>query len=122
MRRGAGADPLLLQLPALLSEGRTHPAAVEFPPPPSAEAMAAMLEAAGLRPVAWSSRHRLRYRAYRDWLKIPVLTDRLLDGLSPRERAARIDAAFRRVDAGSWRWEQWHGWTAWKDPDAHVSD
>jgi len=117
---GGGADPFLHQLPALLAEGRTLPPPVEFPPVPSAEEFASLLQASGLRPVPWTSRHRLTGRAYRDWLKIPALTDRLLAGLAPRERAARIDAVFRRVDAASWRWEQWSGWTAWKEPHARF--
>jgi hypothetical protein len=50
----------------------------------------------------------------RDWLKIPPLTDVLLDGLSADERAAVVDAAYTGCDPESWRWETWSGWTAWK--------
>jgi len=72
------------------------------------------LRAAGFRPFAWSARGKLTQAEYRDWLKIPVLTDPLLGAWDAVERAARIDAAFARSDAASWRWEVWRGWTAWK--------
>jgi hypothetical protein len=47
-------------------------------------------------------------------MKIPVLTDALLDGIEPDLRARLVDAAYARCDAASWRWEAWIGWTAWK--------
>jgi hypothetical protein len=112
---GGGEDPWLLALLAVL-QGETA-ATVE------AEASKAilddaqvesLLEAAGLRPESWSFRVQLTQAAYRDWLKIPVLTNRLLPGLRPQERVRRIDEAYRQVPKDSWRWERWLGWTAWK--------
>lgn len=115
---GDGDDPWLLQLPALLSDGApTTGAAGDVAPSPSLPDEAVItrfLAAAGLRPERWSFRQRLTQEAYRDWLKIPVLTDRLLPGLHPLERARRIDSAYRRASQDSWRWESWLGWTAWK--------
>ncbi|HEY3742094.1 MAG TPA: class I SAM-dependent methyltransferase [Bryobacteraceae bacterium] len=112
---GGGGDPLLLSLPALLlTESRVLP---EDPPPQSPlsrRCISVWLKAAGLRPRPWSFRSRLTQDAYADWLKIPPLTDRLLSGLSPHERAQRIDAALASVDRSSWKWERWRGWTAWK--------
>jgi SAM-dependent methyltransferase len=119
---GGGEDPWLVALPAALS------GALQEEMPVFEEAQAANyipdvaqieshLKAAGLRPVSWSFRVRLTQAAYRDWLKIPVLTNRLLPGLTPQERAGRIDEAYHQLPRGSWRWERWLGWTAWKEPD-----
>jgi hypothetical protein len=71
--------------------------------------------------VSWQFASRLTQRAYRDWLKIPVLTDRLLGALDPDQRAAAIDAASAEVDPASWRIERWLGWTAWRPPFPIVS-
>jgi hypothetical protein len=46
-------------------------------------------------------------------MKIPVLTDVLLDGMAADDRAALVDAAYSQCDPASWRWEAWTGWTAW---------
>lgn len=72
------------------------------------------LRAAGLVPRAWGFRHRLTQAAQARWLTIPVLTDRLLPGLEPGERDRRIAVALASVDRGSFKWERWRGWTAWK--------
>src|SRR5256885_16540583 len=61
-------------------------------------------------PGVLSFRQRLTQAAYRDWLKIRVLPDRLLASLTPPARARRIEEAFRRADPTSWRWERWLGW------------
>jgi hypothetical protein len=74
----------------------------------------ALLRRAHLRSQSWSFRYRLTQRAYADWLKIPVLTERLLPGVDPAERARRIDSALAAADRDSWKWERWRGWTAWK--------
>jgi hypothetical protein len=79
-----------------------------------------LLEEAGLRAERWSFRIRLTQEAYSDWLKIPVLTNNLLGGIDPDERARAIDAAFTRIDPRSWRWERWSGWTAWKSNAAKL--
>jgi DNA-binding transcriptional MocR family regulator len=110
---GGGRDPLLLELLALVADGRV-PQASPQPPPPSSEEVEALCEAAGLRPERWTLRRIVTQAEQRDWLKIPVLTDRLLPELAPEERSRAIDAAFSRTDPGSWRWERWYGWTAWR--------
>jgi SAM-dependent methyltransferase len=110
---GGGADPRLLELLALLSNGRessARPAATL----PDADGVDSLLREVGIEPVRWQTRVRLTQAAYRDLLKIPVHTDWLLEDLEPEERANRIDRAYARTDAGSWRWESWYGWTAWK--------
>lgn len=110
---GGGADPLLLQIPALLASGRTH-RADSGEQPANAEEIETLLRRAGLREVAWSFRGRITQAEYRDWLAIPPLTDSLLEGYSARERAALLGAAYAKCDAESWRWEAWRGWTAWR--------
>lgn len=117
---GGGTDPSLLALPTLLmamgdgacadgSASTGTEAAM-----PSSASMEAMLAAAGLRAESWQFRLVLTQQAYADWLKIPATSDRLLTGLTPEQRAQRIDTALRSVDHSSWKWERWYGWTAWK--------
>jgi SAM-dependent methyltransferase len=77
-------------------------------------AWTALLRSAQLRSHSWSFRYRLTQPAYADWLKIPVLTERLLAGVDPVERARRIDRALAAASRDSWKWERWRGWTAWK--------
>lgn len=115
---GGGTDPMLLSLPSwLMTTPLTAPFAAEplASDPLSFSCIETWLGAAGLRAQSWSFRLRLTQDAYADWLKIPVLTDRLLGGLTPMARAERIDAALKSVDCSSWKWEHWRGWTAWKD-------
>lgn len=111
---GGGADPMLLSLAESLL---TTPLATEAVAsvPLSSGCIDTWLGAARLRAQTWSFRLRLTQDAYADWLKIPVLTDRLLGGLTPAARAQQIDDALRSVDRSSWKWERWRGWTAWKD-------
>jgi SAM-dependent methyltransferase len=109
---GGGRDPGLTDLFAELGEERALEMG-ETVPLPDAEGIDALLETAGFRPERWSFRVRVTQECLRDWLKIPVLTDALLAGLPPLERARKIDAAFERCDTASWRWEAWKGWTAW---------
>jgi SAM-dependent methyltransferase len=119
---GGGSDPLLLSLPELLFVSRDcAPVEVEVevevqaPLPLSSACIDSWLNAAGLRAECWSFRLRLTQDAYADWLKIPVLTDYMLGGFTPKARAQRIDAALGSADRSSWKWERWRGWTAWKD-------
>lgn len=116
---GGGADPLLLSLPARIAARR-----LALSPPATAKGfhgttadIDAWLYAAGLNPRSWQFRIRLSQRCLRDWLKIPVLSNSLLPGLTAKKRAAVIDAAFAETDAASWKWEGWTGWTAWKKLD-----
>lgn len=109
---GGGEDPWLTQMIGHLAEGRGaeyRDAAVA-----REQEIEGLLNHAGFRPVGWGVRGRLTQAEYRDWLKIPVLTNGLLGPWSAAERAARIDAAFAKSDAASWRWEAWRGWSAWK--------
>jgi SAM-dependent methyltransferase len=115
---GGGLDPLLVELPALLFRaGKSAPAGV---PLPNCDEVETYLAKAGLLPRRWTFCLRLTQAAYRDWLKIPVLTDWMLEGLEADERARRIDEAFLQVDPGSWRWEQWIGWTAKRPLDQEI--
>jgi len=109
---GGGDDPWLAALPDALAEGRALPDAAPWDLP-DAEGLAALLRDAGLRPERWEIRTRFTQAAYRDWLKLPPVSDRLLAGVEPEERAALVDGAFERVDPDSWRWERWAGYTAW---------
>lgn len=108
---GGGEDPLLLDLMRRVAEGRESKAP-RTEPLPTAEGMDRLLLSTGFIPERWTTRRRLTQEAYRDWLKIPVITDRLLGDLDPDDRAALIDEAFKEVDQCSWRWERWYGWTA----------
>jgi len=131
---GGGRDPLLFDLSAsLVAERALVQDAPSTPPATSAltveptetetreqalnsASVESMLAAAGFRSQRWRFATRLSQRAYSEWLKIPPTTDRLFLGLDAGQRARMIDRAFERVDASSWRWERWIGWTAWKLP------
>jgi len=108
---GGGEDPWLVGLILHLAQGRSS-LAPPTEPLPNPEELDRLLIEAGFQPERWVLRTRLTQTTYRDWLKIPVITDWLLGELDPDERAERIDAAFRHVDPGSWRWEDWYGWVA----------
>ncbi|MEO8595656.1 MAG: class I SAM-dependent methyltransferase [Candidatus Solibacter sp.] len=110
---GGGCDPLLVELPARLAVGRS-PQAEAAPAPPDAEGMGLLLRAAGFEPWRWCMRARFTQEDLRDWMKIPVLTESLLGGMPADERAALVDGAYAECDGGSWRWEMWTGWTAWR--------
>lgn len=117
---GGGADPLLLDLVARLVPRVASDHERPAEPPPEAtwrhghDDVEAALRRAGLVPRAWQFRHRLTQTAHARWMAIPVLTDRLLPGVPPEERDRRIERALAQVDAGSFKWERWRGWTAWK--------
>ena len=113
---GGGADPLLLDLPLMVERSTDLPAfeTRSVALPASADEMEGLLTSAGLRADRWTFRLRFTQAAYRDWLAIPVVSEGLFAGLSPRERARRLAAAYARVDRSSWRWERWTGWTAWR--------
>ena len=108
---GGGRDPHLLELPGLVAAGRVP--AAEAQPLSSAQQVEAALTAAGFQAQRWHLRQRFTQEAFRDWLKIPVLTDALLPELGAVARARRIERAYRSADPLSWRWEAWYGWTAW---------
>jgi len=116
---GGGDDPLLFDLVARLAEDRPGDRE-EFEPRAAAAwrltpaDVEATLRSAGLVPRTWAFRHRLTQIAHARWLTIPVLTDRLLPGVAPDERDRRIERARAAVDGGSFKWERWRGWTAWK--------
>ena len=110
---GGGSDPRLLELVARLAGGRI-PSAAAMEGPPGAGEMERLLREAGFLPARWCARSRLTQAALRDWMKIPVLTDALLDGMAADDRAALVDAAYAHCDPASWRWEAWTGWTAWR--------
>jgi SAM-dependent methyltransferase len=110
---GGGQDPMLQELVARLAKGRA-PNASATAPPPDAHAIEGMLRGIGFRPRRWRMRMELTQTALRDWLRIPVLTDALLEDFSSAQRCAQIDEAFAGCDPASWKWEAWTGWTAWK--------
>jgi len=110
---GGGSDPLLLSLPPLLFESSAGEP-IQSQDPLSSTRIDTWLYAAGFRTQSWSFSQRLTQAAYADWLKIPVLTDHMLNGLTPKAIAQRIDEAMESLDCSSWKWERWRGWTAWK--------
>ena len=110
---GGGSDPRLLELVARLAGGRI-PSAAAMEGPPGVDEIERLLREAGFLPARWCARSRLTQAALRDWMKIPVLTDALLDGMAADHRAALVDAAYAQCDPASWRWEAWTGWTAWR--------
>ncbi len=110
---GGGSDPRLLDLVARLADGRIPPVAA-WEAPPGADEIERLLGEAGFAPARWCARSRLTQTALRDWMKIPVLTDALLDGMAADDRAALVDAAYAQCDPASWRWEAWTGWIAWR--------
>jgi ubiquinone/menaquinone biosynthesis C-methylase UbiE len=112
---GGGADPWLTGLCAALAAGRELPRPRPWAPA-DPDRIDATLRACGLEPRRTEFRRRLTQREFRDWLRLPVLTDRLLAGLGPRERDRAIDRAWRSADPASWRWEAWTIWAAWRKP------
>jgi len=120
-RPGGGRDPLLLELPALVERptfmaGRNEivDGNRSIARPHGVEEVDRLLTAIGFRVERWSFEVRLTQAAYRDWLKIPPVSEGLFGGLGPDERERRLDVAYTRADHGSWRWERWFGWTAWR--------
>jgi SAM-dependent methyltransferase len=117
---GGGRDPWLTELPASLV--RRVPAAILPQRPrlrlPSPSELSGLLESCGLVACSWSYTGRLTQKSYRDWLKIPVISDLLLGSHNPDRRADLIDQAYLETDPASWRPERWLGWTAWKPPFA----
>lgn len=111
---GGGRDPLLLELAGLLMSGSDQAAPAARGGIAGAEDIDRMLLAAGMEPHRWRFRLRLSYACYRDWLKIPVMTNHLMPGLAATQRARRIDEVYRQVDARSWRWECWTVWASRK--------
>jgi SAM-dependent methyltransferase len=111
---GGGEDPLLVSLPRRLLESRARSEPRQEFAPLSARGIHDWLVSAGFRAEGWSFRHRLSQEEYAQWLKIPVLTERMLPGLAAAERCRLIDDALNSVDRSSWKWERWKGWTAWK--------
>jgi SAM-dependent methyltransferase len=119
-RPGGGRDPQLLELLGVVE--RTIPMVADpsawnhLPPltPRSRGDMSRALATLGLRVEEWSFDLRFTQAAFRDWLKIPPVSEGFLAGLTAAERARRLDEAFRRTDRRSWRWERWLGWTAWQ--------
>lgn len=113
-RPGGGKDPYLVGLVAAVecSPTQEHEHTI-IAPPRSADEIDRALGAAGFRAERWSFELRLTQAAYRDWLKIPPVSEGFLAGVPPGERARRLDEAYRRADRRSWKWERWVGWTAW---------
>lgn len=115
---GGGSDPWLTELVRRLVEA--HPAprtALEAAPKAcvyTAAGLGQALRRAGLVVRRWQHRQRLSQAAWRDWLKIPPVSDGLWPGLDAAERARRIDAAAVGLDADAWSPERWFGWTAWR--------
>jgi SAM-dependent methyltransferase len=108
---GGGKDPYLLELMRLLGRNRVSQAPIQDPLP-DAQGMERLLAQAGFCAQRWTRRARLTQEAYRDWLKIPVITDWLLSDLDPDQRAALIERTYDKADPNAWRWENWTGWVA----------
>jgi len=118
---GDGKDPLLFDLLNILSRDRERDSSVGPPvDEPTSQAAASlsievvesMLRTCGLHS-EWR-RFQLRFdqTCLREWLKIPILTNRLLSGRNSAERARLIDEACQQVDPTSYRWERWVSWRA----------
>jgi len=110
---GSEHDPYLLELAGKLSRGGL-PTTIAVERFPSADEIDALLDAAGFDSSRWCFRARVTQTELRDWMKVPPLTDTLLDGVPANDRASLVDAAYAQCDSASWRWETWSGWTAWK--------
>jgi SAM-dependent methyltransferase len=111
-----GALPALLQQRArLLIPALAHQAATftQVADPLAVKSIDKMLRSQGLSPVHWHYNYRLTQAAYKDWLKIPVISNGFFPGIASNIRNQIIEEAFQQVDASAWRWECWRGWTAW---------
>jgi len=120
---GGGDDPNLWSLPGLLQQRArelipTLAQATAAPARPvdqlTTDAIDSMLRSQGLLATHWCLNARLSQVAYKDWLKIPVISNGFFPGLNSASRDQLIEQAFQQVDTHSWRWECWRGWTAWK--------
>jgi len=120
---GGGDDPNLWALPGLLQQRAREliPALAQATASPAqaldqltTDAVDKMLHRQGLLATHWCLNARLTQTAYKDWLKIPVISNGFFPGLDSASRDQLIEEAFQQVDAHSWRWECWRGWTAWK--------
>ena len=90
---GSEPDPYLLELVGKLSAGRALKVSPADAVPPAGE-IDALLAAAGFDSSHWGFRARLTQAELRDWMKIPVLTDALLNGVPADDRASLVDAAY----------------------------
>jgi SAM-dependent methyltransferase len=116
---GGGDDPMLLDLITRLMSENTSSHRRAPPPhlsawPCRSQDVDAALSRCGLRYRVWEFRHRLTQAAYARWLSIPVAGEPLFAGVDPEERDRRLERALAAVDNGSFKWERWRGWTAWK--------
>lgn len=113
---GGGADPQLVKLPARIAELAVHSPTTQPSESGwglrSSEEVDGALRAGGFTMRRWSFRYRLTLREYAAWLTIPVLTNELLPHQRVAERQRTIEAAMVDLDATSWKWEGWCGWTA----------
>lgn len=118
---GSSADPYLSEIwshlppPTATESGSAEPLL-------NAESITRTLQDLGLRVSEWQSRSRLTLAEYRDWLKIPVLTNHIFPDLDPDARAMRLDEAYARCsDPQAWRWETWSGWTATRESGSFLA-
>ena len=108
---GEGTDPYLVELISELVDPnrRSAQAAMDLPQP---EEVDCLLQSRFASVRRWSQPTRLQQATFRDWMKLPIINEPFFEGVPIEERARRVDAAFERCDAQSWRWETWLGWTA----------
>ncbi len=110
---GGGNDPHLLALAGLLAE-HASPGNTSTTEGLSVSEVDDSLRRCRLAVSHWQFDLKLTQEAYRDWLKIPLISNGFFPGLKCATRNQLIDAAFMKVDPLAWRWECWRGWTAWK--------
>lgn len=108
---GGGTDPYLVTLISELVDPnrRTNQVAMNLPGPDEVERL---LESRFESVRRWAQPTRLQQATFRDWMKLPIINEPFFEGVPVEERVQRVDAAFERCDAQSWRWETWLGWTA----------
>lgn len=108
---GEGKDPYLVGLISeLVDPGRrSSEKSMDLPDPDRVETL---LEDRFENVRRWSQPTRLQQASFCDWMKLPIINQPFFDGVPFEDRVRKVDAAFERCDAQSWRWETWLGWTA----------
>lgn len=128
-REGGGADPTLSAIPLYLAQHapplqHDDQAGDASPPIRSELAWRSLLEDAGFAVDIHAFEHTLTQTELRDWLSLPVLTNRLLGALDLEARDRLLEEALDASDRASFKYEGWRVFVARKtrtSRTAHAS-
>lgn len=129
-REGGGADPTLSAIPLYLAQHASplqrevDPSGDASPPIRSELAWRSLLEDEGFTVDIHAFEHTLTQTELRDWLSLPVLTNRLLGALDLEARDRLLEEALDASDRASFKYEGWRVFVARKthaSRSAHAS-